>query len=204
MRLELVQGLKKNQVTPGKHLQDTKKRKNAKFVKEMADNPDVMGIVKEICRTENKALENKLAKAIKAEELATLFTAHDVDFQPLMQSYCCKTGRHLHNVDLSQLQRVVNILGRERGLEVLRLNAVQNTSLEWLHTEPETLNKLMINDCSGYFIYCTSLIFQTEYSIASNAGTTACNNQRRLNSIASAVFVLFSSSGSSSTNKVGR
>jgi len=164
-----------NPDNPGKFLQAEKKKKNKAFIKEMEENPDVMGMVQEICKTENKALENKLAKAAKAEELATLFTAHDVNFQPLMQSYCCKTGRYLHNVDLAQLQRVVNILGRERGLEVLRLNAVQNTSLEWLHTEPETLNKLMINDCTGYFVYCTSLMFQTEYTIASNAGTSAPN-----------------------------
>jgi len=161
--------------TQGHFLQKDIKKKNAAFVKEIEKNQDVMGMVKDLCASQTKAIEKKLEKATKAKELSALFTATDPDFQPLMKTYCSKSGSFLHSVGIKQLQKIVNILGRERALEVLRLNAVQHVSLEWLHTEPDTLNKLMINDCAGYFIYCSSMIFQTDYTIASTAGTTAPN-----------------------------
>ncbi len=175
MKLELIQQLAGKKAKPGEYLQQENKRKDKAFVREIENNQDVMGVVKEICKVETKAIEKKLQKAVKAEEIELLFTATDPDFAPLLKNYCNKTGRFLHSVDIQQLKKIVNVLGRERALEILRLQAVQHVSLEWLHTEPDTLNSLMINDCKGYFVYCAGSMFHTDYTVISAAGTTAPN-----------------------------
>lgn len=89
-----------------------------------------------------------------------MLLANSPEFKPYISQYCNKSGKFLHNVSLERFGDMLNIHGKDKTLKLLTMLHSSNYSLEWIDTSPSVLNKLMIQDCSGFFIYAANHLFE--------------------------------------------
>lgn len=113
-------------------------------------------------------IEKRIEKETGAVDLDILLTATDKDFSALTTKYCNKTGQELGKLDYDELRLLIAVHGRDRALELLRLDACSHYSPLWIHSEPKTLNKLMYFDPQGFFIFAASHIFHCDLITKSN------------------------------------
>jgi len=88
-----------------------------------------------------------------------MLVANEDCFKPFIKNYCFKSGKYLNSYSLERFSDMLAIHGKEKTLSLLMQLSSSNYSLEWMSTDYKTLNKLMVQDSSGYFIYAASHFF---------------------------------------------
>jgi len=138
------------------------------------------GAIKSIAHKSHKAIRDTTAEifeidaAILAENIALHNTEQDnllkqVETSAVINSveisilnfYCSKTGRKIGQRDLSEIEQMVNFYGLEYAEQLAEyIDMTVSCSPVWLVTNPEQLDKLMILDPCGYFVYAASYALQ--------------------------------------------
>lgn len=79
----------------------------------------------------------------------------------ILNFYCSKTGRKIGQRDLSEIEQMVNFYGLEYAEQLAEyIDMTVSCSPVWLVTNPDQLDKLMILDPCGYFVYAASYALQ--------------------------------------------
>lgn len=119
----------------------------------------------------NKSIENtttvsEIGLASRIEKLQypdvneAMLLANSPEFKPFISNFCNKSGKFLYNYSLERFSDMLSIHGKEKTKSLLIQLSTSNYSLEWLTTDSSTLNKLMLQDASGYLVYAANHLFE--------------------------------------------
>lgn len=106
-----------------------------------------------------KSLQNKLDSAESSENLQAILTSNQANFQKFTVRYCNKSGQKIAPISFETIRKLIAIHGKDGALRYLQATSLDSYAIEWLCTDSAALNKLMIHDMQGYFIYAASYIF---------------------------------------------
>jgi len=104
-------------------------------------------------------IESKINSLEYPDITEAMLIANEECFKPFIKNYCFKSGKFLHNYSLERFSDMLAIHGKEKTLSLLIQLATSNYSVEWMSTDSQTLNKLMIQDANGYFIFAANHLF---------------------------------------------
>ena len=121
-----------------------------------------------VLHVSKESLQNKILKqsqklltsAKEMEELDCILNFHLEDINQFNSLFCNKTGKLLSKIPAYSLELIQKLHTPSRIFDVILRKSLENYSYEWLHTDPVSLDRLMIIDPEGFFIYATSHIFQ--------------------------------------------
>lgn len=123
------------------------------------DNPQLLKSVDRVINVSSSGIKAKLKQADKNASIDSLLIANENDFKCFHDVICNKSGKVISKRSMNEFDRLLKIHSKEDSLKLLVMTACHNYSIEWIDTSPEVLNKLMVNDMAGYFVYCASQIF---------------------------------------------
>lgn len=134
---------------------------------------DFQSALEKLCDINQKQIELKLENTLNnlkqnEPDLDILLLANDNEFKPLIKQHCNKSGKELKEYSLEFLKELITIHGKEKTIQLLKLDACQQYAPLWIDTSPDSLHKLIAFDTAGYFIYAASHIFHCDIVNKSN------------------------------------
>lgn len=123
-------------------------------------NSQLQKSISNVTQVSDSGLQSKIHSMPSPVDIEMLFTANEDNFKPFIGQYCNKSGKLIYKLSQNNFADLLRIHGRENAFKLLMQMSTENYSIEWLDTSPQTLNKLMVQDYSSYFIYAANHIFQ--------------------------------------------
>ena len=110
-------------------------------------------IISLIVNVDQKALEDKLLLSLETSELTNLVDIAEISgtFDPAV--YCTKTGQQVDYWSDDRVGQLVQSVGKERAVEIIKIRSRNRIADNWLFTDGVALDKLCDNDPVGYFVY---------------------------------------------------
>ena len=116
--------------------------------------------ISQVTNVSPEGIENRIEKFEFPDISEALLVANSGEFKEFISCYCNKSGKFLHNYSLERFADMLSIHGKEKTLSLLAQMATSNYSIEWLSTDSTTLNKLMLQDSTGYFVFAANHLFE--------------------------------------------
>jgi len=123
-------------------------------------NPNLRKSIGKATTVSPEGIEAKIESLEFANLTESMLIANEDCFKPFIKTYCNKSGKYLNAYSLERFSDMLSIHGKEKTLSLLIQLSASNYSLEWMCTDYKTLNKLMIQDATGYFVYAASHFFE--------------------------------------------
>lgn len=115
-------------------------------------------IISAIVNVDKEAVEDRLTQLSETEDLILLLENEELLDNIDKVVYCIKTGQEISKWNAENVSYLVQTLGKERALEVIKIKSHNQVISHWIFTDDKALEKLSDNDPVGYCVYAMATV----------------------------------------------